>query len=856
MMIKDNRTGSMRLTHQACTTALALAAVLGTISVSRSADATGKGDQRAPRPGHGLARYGVSHSEHGCFEPPGWHHGFDFFRPHFWDRENDFVRQVGGRLKENGREFRFAGSNNYYLPYASQFMVDDVLETADSEGFSVMRTWGGFDIGNQDGSNSVAGKANGVYFQYLNGTQPAYNDGADGLAHMDYVIAKAGELGIKMVIPFVNNWQDFGGMDQYVAWAGGQYHDQFYTDAKIRLWYKKWITHLLNHKNTLTGLSYKDDPTIMMWELANEPRCGGSGLYPRSPNCTTDTLTKWADEMSRFIKQVDNNHLVAVGDEGFFCDPSTGNWIDNCGEGVDSIALSSLRNVDVMSYHLYPDGWGQTVEWGREYIEHHIAEGLAIRKPAVLGEFGLVDQSTRNPNYKSYVDTVFDLGGAGALYWMLAGKQDNGTFYPDGDGFNVYCPSPVCTTISNFASEMDKDRLLAFSPVADNDIATTKAGVSVVLTPGVNDVSYGTSTVVGSSIDLDPATPGQQTSIDVAGGKFLLDAAAGAVTFTPAADFAGDAKANYTINDSAGRTSTPATLTVTVNPDPDAPLTLFSFETGTEGWAGTGGNPVDQSTNHATKGSHSLEIPAGAGGDWYGLNLPQSLNVGERVILEWDLFADAGTSQPFVLQTGDGWAWCQMGDWSWINGGQQITKSVNLKTATCDDGSKPDYTKIKAIWIWVSGGPNFIDNVRLKPDAGGPPVTVLHSFESGTEGFSGIQSSDWATDGSHSLMTNGGNWYSTSYSSPLNFSGKTQVSWDLNASAYGTGQKLMLQLGSGWDWCEGVDQWINAGTVGTITIALTTLSATCQTELSEVHALGIYMGNGGGPVYVDRIRVQ
>ena len=79
--------------------------------------------------------------------------------------------------------------------------------------------------------------------------------------------------GIKLIIPLTNNWNDFGGMDQYVRWADGQYHDDFYTDPVIRGWYKDWITHVLNRVNTLTGVAYKDDPTVMAWELGNEPRC-------------------------------------------------------------------------------------------------------------------------------------------------------------------------------------------------------------------------------------------------------------------------------------------------------------------------------------------------------------------------------------------------------------------------------------------------------------------------------------------------------------------------------------------------------------------------------------------------------
>src|SRR5262249_14114554 len=129
---------------------------------------------------------------------------------------NDFVKQAGPELRFHGNVFRFAGSNNYYLMYKSHLMVDDVLNAARDQGFRVMRVWGSLDIGNQDGSNSIRGKADGVYFQYWDGTKPAYNDGDDGLKHLDYVIYKAGQLGLKLVIPFVNNWNDFGGMDQYV----------------------------------------------------------------------------------------------------------------------------------------------------------------------------------------------------------------------------------------------------------------------------------------------------------------------------------------------------------------------------------------------------------------------------------------------------------------------------------------------------------------------------------------------------------------------------------------------------------------------------------------------------------------
>jgi mannan endo-1,4-beta-mannosidase len=627
--------------------------------------------------------------------------------------KDGFVTRHGAELKLDGKRFRFGGTNNYYLMYKSRLMVDDVFADATSAGFTVLRTWGFLDIGDQDGSNSVAGKADGVYFQYWDGAKPAYNDGADGLERLDYVLKAAGDAGIKLIVPLTNNWNDFGGIAQYVRWRGGQFHDDFYTDPVIRGWYKDWISHVLNRTNTLTGVKYKDDPTVMTWELGNEPRCKGSGLYPTSPDCTTQTLTAWADEMTRHIKSVDRKHLASVGDEGFFCDDrASADWTVNCGEGVDSIALAKLPAVDVMSYHLYPHHWGKDAPWGTAWIERHNREARRIGKPAMLGEFGWVEKADRNPVYQEWTDAARTSGGSGWLYWILSGVQDDGSLYPDYDGYTVYCPSPVCITLANAADDIRRG-LRSRPPVADHDTAVTAFETPVTLAPAGNDIAYRTS-VRGSSIDLDPAVAGQQRSVTVAGGVFTLDGAS--VTFTPAADFHGRAVAGYTVRDLAGRTSNVAELAITVLPEATPPIQLATFETGTEGWAAAPWlgdiGTTSQTADFHTEGAYGLHISATAQG-WFGIRLPAPVDLSGKVALKFDLRTgpDAGTSGAIAVQYGDVPSWCQS-NFAWVPQDSQITVTADLLTQmSCDAAALAD---VREVYVWAHPGEFDIDHVRAE----------------------------------------------------------------------------------------------------------------------------------------------
>lgn len=348
-----------------------------------------------------------------------------------------FVSRKGSAFSWGGCPFYYAGTNNYYMTYQSTFMVTDLLDNAQKMGFNVIRIWSFIDRGSLSQGNVIDSP---FYFQYWDSAnnRPAYNDGATGLERLDFIISEAAKRGLKILLVLTNNWREFGGMDQYSKWYGLSYHSDFYKDSRVKAAYKAWASHLINRKNTVTGKLYRDDPTIFAWELANEPRCKGSGDLGQDSSCNTQTITSWVQEMSAYVKSLDQNHMVSVGDEGFFNNRDSGDWIYNGSEGVDFDALLALSNIDFGTFHLYPSHWSKSPEWGVTYINEHAASGKAANKPVIAEEFGYPN-SDRSRIYTSWTSAIETSGLAGSNFWMLAARENsNGQLYPDYDGFTIY----------------------------------------------------------------------------------------------------------------------------------------------------------------------------------------------------------------------------------------------------------------------------------------------------------------------------------------------------------------------------------------------------------------------------------
>ncbi|KAI7849989.1 mannan endo-1,4-beta-mannosidase [Circinella umbellata] len=342
-----------------------------------------------------------------------------------------FVGTDGTKFTQGSDPFYFAGTNAYYLMTSSQADVDTLFSEANKAQLPVVRTWM-YNLGTDD-----------VWFQQWDPEAKAMkinDDVKTGLGRMDYVLQQAAKNNIKLILTLTNNWGDYGGMDYYVKNLGGKNHDDFYTNEKMIGSFKAYIEHVANRTNTLTGTKYSDDETIFAWEIANEPRCSGSEGFPASDNCNSKVTTAWIDNISSFIKSIDSNHLVAVGDEGFFNRPGQTDFEYNGDSGMDFEATLALKNIDFGTFHIYTEDWGHNVEWGTQYLKDHIQAQKDIGKPVLLEEYGMETPAERKTVFPEWQKLVETENLAGDTFWQIAvpcAEMDNFAICPDDVDFST-----------------------------------------------------------------------------------------------------------------------------------------------------------------------------------------------------------------------------------------------------------------------------------------------------------------------------------------------------------------------------------------------------------------------------------
>ena len=229
------------------------------------------------------------------------------------------------------------------------------------------------------------------------------------LEGLDFLLVELAKRDLTVVLVLNNFMPWSGGMAQYVAWASQtsipyagemtnwdgyfQYTQQFYLlDDAMAASYTVAEAVVRRH-NSLSGVAYADDPTIMAWELAQMPRAMRVQHEYRN----------WVRRFSRRIKNWDANHLITLGSEGNTPFPE---YVGN-----SFTADHSPDEIDYTTVHIWPQDWRwydpdgastssvlRAVTKAKAYLLDHVDAAEKMRKPLVLEEFGLArDESALHP---------------------------------------------------------------------------------------------------------------------------------------------------------------------------------------------------------------------------------------------------------------------------------------------------------------------------------------------------------------------------------------------------------------------------------------------------------------------------
>jgi endo-1,4-beta-mannosidase len=353
-----------------------------------------------------------------------------------------FIKTSGTNFTLDGSPFFVTGVNNHYLTYGSQDEVTRVLNDAVAMGANVVRIFLQPVIGSLDGSVAtiwdwrLEGDASnlavkGAYLLYWDPSQNrmAINDGANGMQKVDFLIAEAGKRRLRLIIAVLDFWAFTGGVQQMRAWYGSrdapgvqsQYNTDlnkeksefFFQDPRTKRDYRIWVSHVVQRVNPLTGLAYRDDPTIMAWELMNEGNAQPEALR-----------LAWTAEMSAYVKSLDSNHLVSSGNANILV----------------KLADLTIPTLDFGTWHGYPIYYKLTVQQINDMITEFCQLAARAEKPVLLEEFGYARSNRDSAEaYAMWLDTLTrDPNCAGWMVWRLVSRQDSGRYPVDEhDQFDI-----------------------------------------------------------------------------------------------------------------------------------------------------------------------------------------------------------------------------------------------------------------------------------------------------------------------------------------------------------------------------------------------------------------------------------
>lgn len=374
--------------------------------------------------------------------------------------EHSFIKvNADGQFVRDGKPYYFVGTNFWY----------GAILGSEGEGGNRERLHKELDFLKSIGINNLrvlvgADGENGIKTRVEPSLQVApgvYNDTI--LAGLDYFMNELRERDMTAVLYLNNSWEWSGGYSVYLQWSGHgdavvpavdgwpaymEYVKQFPQSDSAKALFANHVNYIVSRTNRYNQIKYVDDPTIMSWQIGNEPRAFSDE--------NKEPFARWMADVAAQIKSLDPNHMVSSGSEG--------SW----GCEMDMNLFEKIHadpNINYLNIHIWPYNWSwvkadsltellpRAKENTKKYIDDHMVIARKYNKPIVLEEFGFPRDgfsfskeapTTARDEYYRY---VFDLirqdresGGlfAGCNFWAwggFAGQNPDHVFWEKGDDY-------------------------------------------------------------------------------------------------------------------------------------------------------------------------------------------------------------------------------------------------------------------------------------------------------------------------------------------------------------------------------------------------------------------------------------
>jgi len=294
-----------------------------------------------------------------------------------------FVTRSGTTLLVGGQPYRFVGLNIYnannqgtcWYELGATTALDKTL-TAIGPAQNVFRAW---------------------FFQSL-----ATRNGQRDWSSFDATLAVARAHDERVIATLGNQLADCEGavLPKTDEWYRSGYANL--RDAGMADSYRDWVAEVVAR--------YRNDPTIMAWQLMNEAE--DRAPSGRCSPSATQTLKHFAQDMAQTVKRLDSNHLLSLGTWGLL----------DCGSaGSEYQDVHNVAGIDFCEIHDYS---GPSSALASQ-LPLRLSQCRALDKPVFVGEIGVNVRdagslANRASVLRAKLSADFAAGVAGALVWDWA----------------------------------------------------------------------------------------------------------------------------------------------------------------------------------------------------------------------------------------------------------------------------------------------------------------------------------------------------------------------------------------------------------------------------------------------------